>query len=167
MHSPLTLEILEIENCLYILFCEIRLCEIISDSRILKCCNSQNQMGLLKYFATLAIKEFTSVSTCNSLKSLDRFIGCIDRESVVGQSFLFSNLTVNKETNDLTSSASSSTSSGAHNSHHGGGGVSSSIAGSSVSTPAIKPPYTYTELIEQALSEKGPLTVAEIYRWIS
>jgi len=48
----------------------------------------------------------------------------------------------------------------------GGGGQQSSNShqsGISVS----KPPYTYTELIEQALSEKGPLTVAEIYRWIS
>lgn len=30
-----------------------------------------------------------------------------------------------------------------------------------------KPPYTYTELIEQALKEKGELTVSGIYYWIS
>lgn len=30
-----------------------------------------------------------------------------------------------------------------------------------------KPPFTYTELIECALEEKGPLTVSEIYQWIS
>ncbi|XP_063237076.1 uncharacterized protein LOC134539219 [Bacillus rossius redtenbacheri] len=30
-----------------------------------------------------------------------------------------------------------------------------------------KPPFTYTELIEQALEEKGELTVSEIYQWIS
>ncbi|KAL0273356.1 UNVERIFIED_CONTAM: hypothetical protein PYX00_006044 [Menopon gallinae] len=30
-----------------------------------------------------------------------------------------------------------------------------------------KPPFTYTELIECALQEKGPLTVSEIYHWIS
>ncbi|KAK6637366.1 hypothetical protein RUM44_007782 [Polyplax serrata] len=30
-----------------------------------------------------------------------------------------------------------------------------------------KPPFTYTELIECALQEKGPLTVSEIYNWIS
>ncbi|KAJ8868565.1 hypothetical protein PR048_030103 [Dryococelus australis] len=30
-----------------------------------------------------------------------------------------------------------------------------------------KPPFTYTELIEQALDEKGELTVSEIYQWIS
>ena len=47
---------------------------------------------------------------------------------------------------------------------NGGSGVG---CGGSACSPAVKPPYTYTELIEQALSEKGPLTVAEIYRWIS
>ncbi|XP_050296373.1 forkhead box protein I1c-like [Anthonomus grandis grandis] len=30
-----------------------------------------------------------------------------------------------------------------------------------------KPPFTYTELIEHALSEKGELTVSGIYNWIS
>lgn len=30
-----------------------------------------------------------------------------------------------------------------------------------------KPPFTYTELIEHALNEKGELTVSGIYRWIS
>jgi len=30
-----------------------------------------------------------------------------------------------------------------------------------------KPPFTYTELIEQALEEKGALTVSGIYQWIS
>jgi hypothetical protein len=30
-----------------------------------------------------------------------------------------------------------------------------------------KPPFTYTELIEEALQEKGELTVSEIYQWIS
>ncbi|KAJ3627481.1 hypothetical protein MTP99_014855 [Tenebrio molitor] len=30
-----------------------------------------------------------------------------------------------------------------------------------------KPPFTYTELIEHALSEKGELTVSGIYQWIS
>ncbi|PSN45382.1 hypothetical protein C0J52_07542 [Blattella germanica] len=30
-----------------------------------------------------------------------------------------------------------------------------------------KPPFTYTELIEQALQEKGELTVSGIYHWIS
>lgn len=30
-----------------------------------------------------------------------------------------------------------------------------------------KPPFTYTELIEYALSEKGQLTVSGIYQWIS
>lgn len=30
-----------------------------------------------------------------------------------------------------------------------------------------KPPFTYTELIEHALSEKGELTVSGIYHWIS
>lgn len=33
--------------------------------------------------------------------------------------------------------------------------------------PVKKPPYTYTELIELALKEKGQLTVSQIYRWIS
>jgi len=47
----------------------------------------------------------------------------------------------------------------------GSGGGSAGRSGTV--PPAVKPPYTYTELIEQALSEKGPLTVAEIYRWIS
>lgn len=56
---------------------------------------------------------------------------------------------VNKETNEI------STINAAH------------VAPGSSSAPAVKPPYTYTELIEQALSERGPLTVAEIYRWIS
>ena len=49
----------------------------------------------------------------------------------------------------------------------GGGGQASSSSSSQSGISATKPPYTYTELIEQALSEKGPLTVAEIYRWIS
>lgn len=30
-----------------------------------------------------------------------------------------------------------------------------------------KPPYTYPELIERALREKGELTVSGIYQWIS
>lgn len=30
-----------------------------------------------------------------------------------------------------------------------------------------KPPFTYTELIEHALVEKGELTVSGIYQWIS
>lgn len=30
-----------------------------------------------------------------------------------------------------------------------------------------KPPFTYTELIEHALNEKGELTVSGIYQWIS
>ncbi|XP_044754244.1 forkhead box protein N3-like isoform X2 [Coccinella septempunctata] len=30
-----------------------------------------------------------------------------------------------------------------------------------------KPPYTYTELIEHALTDKGELTVSGIYHWIS
>jgi hypothetical protein len=30
-----------------------------------------------------------------------------------------------------------------------------------------KPPFTYTELIEEALQEKGELTVSEIYQWIA
>lgn len=30
-----------------------------------------------------------------------------------------------------------------------------------------KPPFTYTELIEHALREKGELTVSAIYQWIS
>lgn len=30
-----------------------------------------------------------------------------------------------------------------------------------------KPPFTYTELIEYALCEKGELTVSGIYQWIS
>ncbi|KAK4008485.1 hypothetical protein OUZ56_013624 [Daphnia magna] len=62
---------------------------------------------------------------------------------------------VNKDTGDSASANS------------GGSGGSAGRSGSSTSPPAVKPPYTYTELIEQALSEKGPLTVAEIYRWIS
>ncbi|XP_072941981.1 forkhead box protein L2-like isoform X2 [Epargyreus clarus] len=33
--------------------------------------------------------------------------------------------------------------------------------------PAKKPPYTYPELIERALREKGELTVSAIYQWIS
>ncbi|XP_065583385.1 forkhead box protein A2-like [Artemia franciscana] len=36
-----------------------------------------------------------------------------------------------------------------------------------VEETAKKPPYTYTEMIEQALTEHGPLTVSDIYRWIS
>ncbi|CAG9562899.1 unnamed protein product [Danaus chrysippus] len=32
---------------------------------------------------------------------------------------------------------------------------------------AKKPPYTYPELIERALREKGELTVSAIYQWIS
>ncbi|PNF38601.1 hypothetical protein B7P43_G03944 [Cryptotermes secundus] len=31
----------------------------------------------------------------------------------------------------------------------------------------MKPPFTYTELIQQALKEKGELTASEIYKWIS
>ncbi|VVC86947.1 unnamed protein product [Leptidea sinapis] len=34
-------------------------------------------------------------------------------------------------------------------------------------TSAKKPPYTYPELIERALREKGELTVSAIYQWIS
>lgn len=34
-------------------------------------------------------------------------------------------------------------------------------------TEPKKPPFTYTELIEYALSEKGELTVSGIYQWIS
>lgn len=30
-----------------------------------------------------------------------------------------------------------------------------------------KPPFTYTELIEYALEDKGELTVSGIYQWIS
>lgn len=30
-----------------------------------------------------------------------------------------------------------------------------------------KPPYTYPELIERALRERGELTVSAIYQWIS
>lgn len=30
-----------------------------------------------------------------------------------------------------------------------------------------KPPFTYTELIELALKDKGKLTVKEIYQWIT
>lgn len=30
-----------------------------------------------------------------------------------------------------------------------------------------KPPFTYTELIEHALQERGELTVSAIYQWIS
>lgn len=30
-----------------------------------------------------------------------------------------------------------------------------------------KPPYTYPELIERALRERGELTVSGIYQWIS
>lgn len=30
-----------------------------------------------------------------------------------------------------------------------------------------KPPFTYTELIEYALEDKGELTVSGIYNWIS
>lgn len=34
--------------------------------------------------------------------------------------------------------------------------------------PAVrKPPFTYPELIEKALREKGELTVSAIYQWIS
>ena len=29
-----------------------------------------------------------------------------------------------------------------------------------------KPPYTYTELIAQALKENGEMTVSAIYKWI-
>lgn len=71
-------------------------------------------------------------------------------------------IAVNKESNNLASPASSSSSQPNNSGVVGGGGGSSSS-----SALAAKPPYTYTELIEQALSEKGPLTVAEIYRWIS
>ncbi|XP_043247641.1 fork head protein homolog 2-like [Amphibalanus amphitrite] len=35
------------------------------------------------------------------------------------------------------------------------------------SRDAGKPPFTYTELIEQALLEEGQLTVSGIYRWIT
>lgn len=34
-------------------------------------------------------------------------------------------------------------------------------------TSPRKPPFTYTELIEHALREKGELTVSGIYQWIS
>jgi hypothetical protein len=30
-----------------------------------------------------------------------------------------------------------------------------------------RPPYTYSELIEKAIIEKGQLTLKEIYQWIS
>ncbi|KAF4526161.1 hypothetical protein B566_EDAN008197 [Ephemera danica] len=44
-------------------------------------------------------------------------------------------------------------------------------SGATISTgPSIqykKPPFTYTELIEQALRERGELTVSGIYKWIS
>lgn len=30
----------------------------------------------------------------------------------------------------------------------------------------LKPGFTYTELIEKALKERGELTVSEIYKWI-
>jgi hypothetical protein len=32
---------------------------------------------------------------------------------------------------------------------------------------STKPPFTYTELIQQALHEKKELTVSGIYQWIS
>ncbi|XP_045534045.1 forkhead box protein unc-130 [Papilio machaon] len=36
-----------------------------------------------------------------------------------------------------------------------------------IPSAARKPPYTYPELIEKALREKGELTVSAIYQWIS
>lgn len=38
---------------------------------------------------------------------------------------------------------------------------------SSRSNGLKKPPFTYTELIEHALQERGELTVSAIYQWIS
>jgi hypothetical protein len=35
------------------------------------------------------------------------------------------------------------------------------------SSGSSKPPFTYNELIEQALQENGKLTVSGIYQWIS
>lgn len=56
----------------------------------------------------------------------------------------------------------------------GGGGGSKSpkrhqetIPNNPSTVPDKKPPYTYTELIELALREKGQLTVSGIYNWIS
>ncbi|XP_055523350.1 uncharacterized protein LOC129717466 [Wyeomyia smithii] len=41
------------------------------------------------------------------------------------------------------------------------------IENSSVAKVTKKPPFTYTELIEYALEDKGELTVSGIYQWIS
>ncbi|XP_049791616.1 forkhead box protein K1-like isoform X1 [Schistocerca nitens] len=41
------------------------------------------------------------------------------------------------------------------------------VASPKTPTGPRKPPFTYTELIEQALREKGELTVSGIYSWIS
>lgn len=70
----------------------------------------------------------------------------------------------------------------AHHRHHGrhaitlpplaaaavpGSSSSSTAQCYSVPPGARKPPFTYTELIEHALREKGELTVSGIYQWIS
>jgi hypothetical protein len=40
--------------------------------------------------------------------------------------------------------------------------------GTNASHPGfMKPPFTYNELIEQALRDKGELTASGIYKWIS
>jgi hypothetical protein len=44
--------------------------------------------------------------------------------------------------------------------------ISNAPAPYSSHTPK-KPPFTYTELIEYALEDKGELTVSGIYQWIS
>ncbi|KXJ79036.1 hypothetical protein RP20_CCG002655, partial [Aedes albopictus] len=45
----------------------------------------------------------------------------------------------------------------------------SAAAAASAATAKVtkKPPFTYTELIEYALEDKGELTVSGIYQWIS
>lgn len=96
---------------------------------------------------------------CNQLKGLSFTAkGILEKCIEIKKSFAYKiclDEVVNKDTGDSVSANSSA------------GGGSAGRSGSSTSPPAVKPPYTYTELIEQALSEKGPLTVAEIYRWIS
>lgn len=46
-------------------------------------------------------------------------------------------------------------------------GIDSRNFSSARSNGPKKPPFTYTELIEHALQEKGELTVSAIYQWIS
>lgn len=46
-------------------------------------------------------------------------------------------------------------------------GIDSRNFSSARSNGLKKPPFTYTELIEHALQEKGELTVSAIYQWIS